>query len=83
LGIEGKDLVVSGVIHAKYQAAAASTIKANQGRLGLSYEVGQVQVVDENAAVWHLQSLTFCGAACLLKDAAAYAQTSITARRYA
>jgi len=81
-GIDGKDVWVEGVINKKYHPQEASVIRANKDKLGLSYEIGNVAVADESAAVWHLTSFTFEGASVLLKTVAAYGnRTSIAARR--
>jgi len=45
--------------------------------LGMSYEVTDVRLADENARVWTLTKVTFTGAAILRRDKAAYRDTWI------
>ena len=44
--------------------------------LGMSYEVADARVADMRAEVWKLTRVTFTGAAILLRDKAAYRETS-------
>ena len=50
---------------------------ASSAKLGMSYEVTNVEVADRNARVWTLNRVTFTGAAVLLRDKAAYSETWI------
>jgi len=50
---------------------------AGGARLGMSYEVTDVQVADTRARVWTLTKVTFTGAAILRRDKAAYQDTWI------
>jgi len=78
--LRGKDVVVSGVLHAKYWPKEVATINANKNQLCMSYEIGSCAVEDDRAPVWTLKDFRFQGAAVLLKSAAAYgAKTSIAA----
>lgn len=55
-----------------------TSIKAtSSGRLGMSYEVTNVEVADRTARVWTLNRVTFTGAAVLRRDKAAYTETWI------
>jgi hypothetical protein len=45
-------------------------------QMGMSYELADAHVEDMRAAVWRLTKVTFTGAAILLRDKAAYGQTS-------
>ncbi len=49
--------------------------------MGMSYELADAHVADMRAAVWTLTRATFTGAAILLRDKAAYRDTSFRLRR--
>ena len=53
------------------------------GSMGMSYEIADAHVEDMNAEVWMLTRATFTGAAILLREKAAYRNTSfqLTAKR--
>jgi hypothetical protein len=57
--------------------AEALTSNSSLAGLGLSYEVTDVQLADEQAQVWMLEKVTFTGAAILRRDKAAYRDTWI------
>jgi len=44
--------------------------------MGMSYELADAHVEDMRASIWKLNRVTFTGAAILLRDKAAYRQTS-------
>jgi len=48
--------------------------------LGMSMELADVYVRDENESVWHLDDFEFTGATILKKDSAAYTNTSLAAK---
>ena len=52
-------------------------LRANGGRLGMSYEVADARIEDPRALVWRLTEVTFTGAAILRRDKAAYRNTWI------
>lgn len=76
----GQRLVVRGYLYARDFPEAADAIRASAAfgpeALGMSYEVADARVEDLRAEVWKLTRVTFTGAAILLRDKAAYRQTS-------
>ena len=77
--IEGKDLVVAGHLFHKNVPEKVEEVHDNTGQLGMSFEIGDVLVEDDQAGIWTLQHLIFTGAAILEKTAAAYQDTAIAA----
>jgi hypothetical protein len=72
--IQGKRVVVSGFIYGKdYPEIAKASVDA---LLGMSYELSDAHVADMRAEVWTLTRAVFTGAAILLRDKAAYRDTS-------
>lgn len=71
--IDGKDLKVSGTIW-KHDFPEAEKDLKQQG-LGMSMELGDVDVASESAAVWELKDFCFLGATILWKKDAAYYRT--------
>lgn len=73
-------LVVRGYLYARDFPDVAEAIKlsaaTNPHALGMSYEVADARVEDVRAEVWRLTRVTFTGAAILLREKAAYQQTS-------
>jgi hypothetical protein len=51
------------------------------GEMGMSYELADAHVADMKAQVWTLTRATFTGAAILLREKAAYRNTSFKLRR--
>lgn len=78
--ITGNKVEVRGIIYAKDFPDAARDIKANAPRLGMSMELADVWVNDQNARVWKLDGFKFTGGTILLKNAAAYYATSLAAQ---
>lgn len=78
--VVGSRLMVRGYLYARDFPEAAEAIRATAaaGRdaLGMSYEVADARVEDVRAEVWKLTRVTFTGAAILLREKAAYRQTS-------
>lgn len=73
----GKKLVVSGYLYARDFPEVAKAIHAHAPEaLGMSYELADARVEDMRAEVWKLTRVTFTGAAILLRDKAAYRETS-------
>ena len=54
---------------------------AEDGAMGMSYELADAHVADMRATVWTLTRATFTGAAILLREKAAYRSTSFRVRR--
>jgi hypothetical protein len=53
------------------------------GSMGMSYELADAHVADMRASIWTLTKATFTGAAILLRDKAAYQQTSFRLKKAA
>ena len=75
--LRGKKLVVKGYLFARDFPDAAKAIQAYAPEaLGMSYELADARVEDMRAEVWKLTRITFTGAAILLREKAAYKETS-------
>lgn len=71
-------LLVRGYIYARDFPEVVETIKTqNTGSMGMSYELADARVENMHAEVWKLTRVTFTGAAILLRDKAAYRETSV------
>jgi hypothetical protein len=77
--IEGNRLAVAGYLYARDYPEMEAQIRS-QGAMGMSYELADAHVADLQAAVWTLTRATFTGAAILLRDKAAYRNTSFRVR---
>jgi hypothetical protein len=77
--IEGNKVMVSGFIWDRDFPEADKELKGRND-LGMSMELADVYVDDENAQVWNLTDFEFTGATILKKDAAAYTHTSLAAQ---
>ena len=77
--IEGNQVKVSGIIWDRDFPEADKELKGRKD-LGMSMELADVYVDDENASVWNLTKFRFTGATILKKDAAAYTKTSLAAK---
>lgn len=75
---KGNQVWVSGFIYKKDFPKAADDLKRRG--LGMSMELANVYVRDENEDVWHLEDFAFTGATILKKSAAAYFQTELVAK---
>jgi len=75
--VVGKQLVVRGYLYARDfpEVAAAIATKARDS-MGMSYELADARVEDIRADIWKLTRVTFTGAAILLREKAAYRDTS-------
>ena len=75
--VAGKQLVVRGYLYARDfpEVAAAIATKARDS-MGMSYELADARVEDIRADIWKLTRVTFTGAAILLREKAAYRDTS-------
>jgi hypothetical protein len=80
--IEGNRLSVAGYLFARDFPEMEEKIHAS-GPMGMSYELADAHVADMRSSVWTLTRATFTGAAILLKDKAAYRNTSFRVRRSA
>jgi hypothetical protein len=75
--LEGRKLVVRGYLYLRDFPEAAEAIRAQApGTLGMSYELADARVEDMRAEIWKLTRVTFTGAAILLREKAAYRETS-------
>jgi hypothetical protein len=73
----GRQLVVKGYLYARDFPEVASEIMARAPEaMGMSYELADARVEDMRAEVWKLTRVTFTGAAILLREKAAYRETS-------
>lgn len=73
----GRRLVVRGYLYARDFQDVARAIRAQPPEvMGMSYELAEARVQDLHAEVWRLTRVTFTGAAILLRDKAAYRDTS-------
>jgi hypothetical protein len=75
--LAGQSLSVRGYLYARDFPEVAKAIQ-DQGpkALGMSYEVADARVEDLRADIWRLTRVTFTGAAVLLREKAAYRETS-------
>jgi hypothetical protein len=75
--IEGQQLKVRGYLFGRDYPEVERGIDAHgEQAMGMSYELANAQVADMRASVWHLDRVTFTGAAILLREKAAYRGTS-------
>ena len=73
----GQKLRVRGFLYARDFADVTKAILAHAPQtLGMSYELADAHVEDMRAPVWKLTRVTFTGAAILLREKAAYRDTS-------
>jgi len=75
--VKDSRLVVRGYLYARDFPEVAQAIQAqSRDAMGMSYELADARVEDMRAEVWKLTRVTFTGAAILLRDKAAYRDTS-------
>jgi len=74
--IEGQKLQVSGYLFARDFPEMETQFRRSRDGLGMSYELADAHVADMRAQVWTLTKATFTGAAILLREKAAYRNTS-------
>lgn len=73
----GNRLVVKGYIYARDFPEVAKTIACHAPEaMGMSYELADARVEDMRSEIWKLTRVTFTGAAILLREKAAYRETS-------
>jgi len=78
----GNRLGVSGYLFAR-DFPEMDTQLGHDGTMGMSYELADAHVADMRASVWTLTRATFTGAAILLREKAAYRETSFRVTRSA
>lgn len=75
--VEGNSLRVSGYLFGKdFPEVEERVRRSTVGTMGMSYEIADAHVHDMTAEVWTLTRATFTGAAILLREKAAYRNTS-------
>lgn len=75
--VEGSRLRVAGFLYAKdFPEVERQVRHALPGAMGMSWELADAHVEDMRAQVWTLTRATFTGAAILLREKAAYRNTS-------
>lgn len=75
--VEGNCVRVSGYLFGKDFPEVEQRMRhSTTGAMGMSYEIADAHVEDMNAEVWTLTRATFTGAAILLREKAAYRNTS-------
>jgi len=75
--LAGNRIEVRGYLYARDFPDVTRMINADSPRsLGMSYEVADAHVEDMNADIWKLTRVMFTGAAILLREKAAYRDTS-------
>ncbi len=82
--VEGQRLTVAGYLFAKdFPEVERQMRQCLPGAMGMSWELADAHVEDLRTEIWTLTRATFTGAAILLRDKAAYRDTSfeIAARR--
>jgi hypothetical protein len=73
----GRKLMVRGYLYARDFPDVAQAIEAHAPeKLGMSYEIADARVEDMRSDIWKLTRITFTGAAILLREKAAYRETS-------
>jgi hypothetical protein len=75
--VEGSRLRVAGFVYAKdFPDVERQMRQGRRDAMGMSWELADAHVQDMRAEVWTLTRATFTGAAILLRDKAAYRNTS-------
>jgi hypothetical protein len=75
--VDGNRLRVSGYLFGKdFPEVEQQMMRSTPGTMGMSYELANAHVADMSAGVWTLTRATFTGAAILLREKAAYRNTS-------
>src|SRR5579875_756066 len=75
--LDGNCLRVSGYLFGKdFPEVVERMRQSAPGAMGMSYEIADAHVEDMNAEIWMLTRATFTGAAILLREKAAYKNTS-------
>lgn len=75
--IVGQKLMVAGYLYARdFPEIEEKLRNLAAGSMGMSYELADAHVEDMRSSIWKLNRVTFTGAAILLREKAAYRQTS-------
>ena len=74
--IIGNELYVRGHLFARDFPEVITMME--KGRLGMSYETDETVIADKGQEFWTVNKITFCGAAILYADKAAYRTTWIS-----
>lgn len=75
--VAGNQLRVSGYLFGRdFPEVVRQIERSTNGAMGMSYELADAHVADMRAEVWTLTRATFTGAAILLREKAAYRNTS-------
>ena len=80
--IEGNQVHVAGYLYSRDFPEIEQTIRASD-TMGMSYELADAHVADMRSRVWTITRATFTGAAILLREKAAYTNTSFRLARRA
>jgi hypothetical protein len=73
--LDGRRLTVAGFVFSRDFPEIEQRLGI-EGAMGMSYELADAHVADMSAQVWTLTRATFTGAAILLREKAAYRETS-------
>ncbi len=73
--LDGRRLMVGGYVFSKDFPEIEQRLDI-EGAMGMSYELADAHVADMSLQVWTLTKATFTGAAILLREKAAYRETS-------
>jgi hypothetical protein len=73
--LDGRRLTVAGFVFSRDFPEIEQRLGL-EGAMGMSYELAEAHVADMSASVWTLTRATFTGAAILLREKAAYRDTS-------
>ena len=76
--IDGNELMVQGRLLDKNQPELVQRIQARKGQLGMSFEIADAGVDDEQAPIWRLNNLQWTGCALLDRSKAAYQSTAVS-----
>ena len=74
--IDGNRLMIAGYLWDKNFGPLVDRLRQQQGALGLSYELSNAAILDQNAPVWQLTDWEWTGASCLLRSKEAYKRTT-------
>lgn len=77
--VEGSRLQVAGFLYSRdFPEVERQMRESPPGAMGMSWELADAHVEDMRAEIWTLTRATFTGAAILLREKAAYRNTSFT-----
>jgi hypothetical protein len=77
--LDGRRLTVAGFVFSRDFPEIEQRLGID-GAMGMSYELAEAHVADMSAQIWTLTKATFTGAAILLREKAAYRDTSFRVR---